>query len=764
MGQSQHSPTKMVNEIGNENYESVINPVIDATIKPVDERNYFISDSFLSPFTIDMMNEEYDFKLPSDEQKEKLVNECIDYLYKKTSFKVCLLSDREMSKTECTYLFLDQLPYEAMKKALLHITGVPKQALKEYDCSKFDCRLAKMPLSPRAIVFDEKQGKHGCWVSTKALSFLKKYEAIPKFSIADNFFLGNHHAFRDATDVELQCVCMAKISGRITVVYKGVGDTLNSTLLAYDVSEATIASELPCSTEQISKIIIVGLPTTEQELLLKKAYNFRPAKVKELHQLLTEKNKLYSSFRTNKQTDLGSIKDFILYEEESAELTELFQNTTALQHSYNETVEDNRTQVGGLNEIECVVVENKMNIDDRKKRAFINLLDKHDENKTYVAQMSADILKSQHPRFFEMLFPHLFQYGCSGPTEKRLFKYSDRELAEHYLNLSTKTFAEDKLFRLVWYDYVSKKEVLQSMYLKTRWNKKLITTSANITKDDIEIAEEISSNDAYFAISNISTEDENELLSAIESGATSRLGGNKERQLFQLRIDSMIYELGSPSLFFTFNPTPDNSITVAIWSGKYNNGSIDTENKQQLMETTMPCPSEMRDLISKNTNLQVRYFNICVEALIEILFKFDLKSNKPKSEPGISADEIKNIRKMFGGLDNNHVIGRLQLSKLLRTYQTHSYCHTLTCTKTKHNDMHCRFHFPFEVCETSDFNENEQVDLQRLLGCQWLNKFNDCIAKVFFSTMTYGFFATEEYMLHCMPPNTPQNCKKQCTI
>lgn len=139
-----------------------------------------------------------------------------------------------------------------------------------------------------------------------------------------------------------------------------------------------------------------------------------------MHNILTTRNRLYAKFKIN-NANIGQPSDVIIIQNENEELTELFTSTVENTNSYNETVTQNRTQIGGINDVECVVVNNHMKIDERKNIAFLNLLKEHDKSSTFVAQTSGDILKYNHPRFFEFIFPHLFQFGCGGPKKNENF-------------------------------------------------------------------------------------------------------------------------------------------------------------------------------------------------------------------------------------------------------------------------------------------------------------------------------------------------------
>src|SRR5262249_7688830 len=123
-------------------------------------------------------------------------------------------------------------------------------------------------------------------------------------------------------------------------------------------------------------------------------------------------------------------------------------------------------------------------------------------------------------------------------------------------------------------------------------------------------------------------------LRTIRASTRKMWGSNDERDEFAKKLDAMCIARGSPSLFWTFTPNPDGSLLFAFWSAKdLPNGR--PQNLDSLSPENMPSPTSMTIIVSKNPVLQANYYWHCVEALIEVLFAWDIKARRPKKQRGI---------------------------------------------------------------------------------------------------------------------------------
>ncbi|KAG5459599.1 MAG: hypothetical protein BJ554DRAFT_8459 [Olpidium bornovanus] len=105
-------------------------------------------------------------------------------------------------------------------------------------------------------------------------------------------------------------------------------------------------------------------------------------------------------------------------------------------------------------------------------------------------------------------------------------------------------------------------------------------------------------------------------------------GSNEERKEFRKKADAMCIFFGSPSLFWTFTRNPDSSLLVAFWLGEeLPNGPLSCID-QATPENMPPPPHQMR-VVAGDPVLQAQYYWHCVEVLIEILFGWDMKKNRP---------------------------------------------------------------------------------------------------------------------------------------
>jgi hypothetical protein len=184
------------------------------------------------------------------------------------------------------------------------------------------------------------------------------------------------------------------------------------------------------------------------------------------------------------------------------------------------------------------------------------------------------------------------------------------------------------------------KKMNLAVYVRVSQNPSLATTAASVSADEVltvlrnkEQSRKAKISGRPFVPAETS-ENANSVIRAITTGAKRMWGSNEEREEFRRKSDAMCIFHGSPSLFWTFTPNPDGSLLLAFWSGEQlPNGA--PSNLDEASADNMPLPTHQMRLVAGDPVLQAQYYWHCVEALIEILFGWDMQKRRPKCTKGI---------------------------------------------------------------------------------------------------------------------------------
>jgi hypothetical protein len=568
--------------------------------------------------------------------------------------QICAVTDTWIFPKCATRVAVDELPHKAMQAALTGGPWCTGFIADYYDCSEFDDRLTGVLLSRKAFRSHE-DGKTYVWITTAVLHDLRILEARlnggyvppeackpPKFAIADGFVAGAFSEIDEATVIERQTVGLAQIRGVVKVVYGGPGNVLNSHLLCWDNRNASIASRVPIVVSRDNfHVILAGPMTPAQELLMAKRHECSGERVGRMHDLLRRVNPLYA--------DLAIDQPLRIISTDSSFITSRLHEGDDTQHLIAHARARQATVARGQNNDalqECTVVESHTILldtvadqceRDRLARAVASVVSK---TSTYVARRSTTILQTTDSHYMERLFPHLLTFGVGGFSTVRCHRYSPRAIVLHYLNLSSNRFAEDPLFKLVMFDYLSTKRVKSGVFLRVGQDPSLATTAMRVTPAQLKSAmvnraeQRASWKSGQPFAPPAGEASANTLLKSINAATSKMWGSNEERESMVRKADAMTIRFGAPSVFWTLTPNPDHSLVCAFWTGRaLPNGRPDSLSK--CGELNMPCSSEMARLVMGNTTVQAQYYQTCCAILIDIIFGWDMKANKPKSRRGI---------------------------------------------------------------------------------------------------------------------------------
>lgn len=288
---------------------------------------------------------------------------------------------------------------------------------------------------------------------------------------------------------------------------------------------------------------------------------------------------------------------------------------------------------------ETVLIETAIDAEEeaRLARAFDSITG---NKQTFVARRSTSILQQNDPFYMERLFPHLLTFGIGGFMGTRRHRYSKRDVVLHYFNLSTNRFAEDPLFKVQMFDFLSALRVKDGVFVRVRHDPDVATRMMKISPEQLRKAMETRARKRYAARSERRFEQTEadrrgaSILKSINASTAKMWSSNEKREAFQRKVDAMAIMYGEPSIFWMLTSSPDTSIAAAFWTG-YDLPNGRPKDLAACTVVNMPCSSEMKRLVMQNTVVQAHYYKLCCRVLIDVMFGWDSSANKPKAEPGI---------------------------------------------------------------------------------------------------------------------------------
>ena len=138
----------------------------------------------------------------------------------------------------------------------------------------------------------------------------------------------------------------------------------------------------------------------------------------------------------------------------------------------------------------------------------------------------------------ERLFPDLLTYGIGGFNAVRHHRYSRRDVVVHYLNLSTNRFAEDPMFKMAMFDYLSTQRVKNNVFVRVSQDPDVATCANRITPEQLRVVMNNRINKRQSAQQGRKfTPDEQpasskKVLKSINATSSKMWGSNEERESF----------------------------------------------------------------------------------------------------------------------------------------------------------------------------------------------------------------------------------------
>lgn len=413
-----------------------------------------------------------------------------------------MVTDAWVFRCDACKLHIEELPLAAMRRVLKPQRWTTPSIQKYYDCSAFDDRFAGMLLSRRGL----EQTSNGvqAWISRDALRSLQvtnarmlacdsldNEPAPPRFAIADCFVAGTFEEVDSATLIERQAVGLVQTRGLIKVVYGGAGSMLQSHLLSWDNRHAAIASVVPCvPTRDNFQVVLAGPMTTQQELIIAKQHECSGERVQRLHALMKRVNPLYADVREDPGFR-GVDEPQRVYctrldgEERGCGLVA---QARARQQAVGGPPEPEDAEAHETTVVQSETVLLETTLDEREEARLARVFDAVVGRPTFAVRRSTAILQQSDPSYMERLFPHLLTFGTGGLSCERRRVSSKREIVLHYLNLSTNRFAEDALYKMQMFDFLSTQRVKQGVFMRVKHDPGLASRATRITADELSVA------------------------------------------------------------------------------------------------------------------------------------------------------------------------------------------------------------------------------------------------------------------------------------
>jgi len=392
----------------------------------------------------------------------------------------CAVCDRNELRARCRVVAVSDGESMHRLREVLSSSGeeLPDELVAEYACSGVSSALEGALLSKRGVRADG--DLHICDECDESLT----KGSIPKFSIKNGFYVGTLPSqFTDMTLPERLMTQMESVVAATRVMRGGAHRSIRSHCLVFDATPGPAATLLPIPVDGIIsyRVVLAGPFTTEQQAHVRQMHRVRRQVVEDVLTFYREHNVLYESVAVNYSELLDeTIAENLIFQEADAEL----------EVSEMEAEQD---RVGGVCDNETVsetdVVERRVVfISDEREVSTqdVPVGSGHPSQNTFQPQFlvrHSNQFARKDKVLFARMFPHLFPYGRGHPGEQRQVPVSFDACIRYYSQLSTRKFAEDELFMLVSFDYISLQKMYTQVALKCQRNPALFEPYSDITEE-----------------------------------------------------------------------------------------------------------------------------------------------------------------------------------------------------------------------------------------------------------------------------------------
>lgn len=217
-----------------------------------------------------------------------------------------------------------------------------------------------------------------------------------------------------------------------------------------------------------------------------------------------------------------------------------------------------------------------------------------------------------NPNLLLGIFPTLFPYGCGALEDKfRPVQINFREHTRYLLSYGDRRFEEHHSFLFV---------VFNILQRRTACFHAQLMTSRPYFQQSAQLIESLSSEDIATALANISKapystitdERINMLMKHIKVVGGHVMGSAHSRSALRIKIHSLCFNLGLPSLFLTINPADIHNPLALYFAG------VDL-NLDKILPETLGTSYERAQIIATHPVATAKFFNCLIKSILKNL-------------------------------------------------------------------------------------------------------------------------------------------------
>jgi hypothetical protein len=540
----------------------------------------------------------------------------------------CAVCDRTQLRKTCRVIEVSNTTRMQQLHELLSSDGeaLPAALVADYDCSSLNATLQSVLLSKRGVRPDGNL----CVCQECDDSLLKL--SIPKFSIKNGFFVGAlPRCFSGMTLPERLMTQTVSVVAVTRVMRGGAHRAIRSHCLAFDATPGPPATLLPIPIDSVSsyRVVLAGPFTTEQQARVRKMHRVRCQVVEDILRFYRQHNPFYERVAVDcTELPMVAIAENLIVEDADAdvEIAEM-----EAEHDRVGSVSEN-----DVSSVETDVVEHRVVFisDDREVTTQdVPPVERHGDETSqpqFLVRHSSEFAQ-QDSTLFARMFPHLFPYGRGHPGEPRHVPVSLNLCIRYYAQLSSRRFAEDELFMLASFDYLSVHRMYMQVALKCQRNPAMFEPFCDITED--ALLEALSEKELQRQGRTTSARSQDSSAAAfvktVEISGSAMWGSDGERAQCRRRAFAYQAWYGQPALFVTLTPNVADTFVMAQYCGIT---SVDTLFDATLAE--QPGRSALHSAGLRNDVASARLFMHNVDAFVEHALGVPSKCMRTKAFDG----------------------------------------------------------------------------------------------------------------------------------